>query len=254
MRLRQFLADIRHRRNIDLYATALVALVFVILLLVGADLSDDLRWSVVFAALAVLVLRNASATIRPALDEVLLDRTAYAKDPISSHLAEAGEVWIFAPTGVNFLTAERCEILRKGPLARRDGVVRIVVLDNTDDLPQTGVVHQLDQLLDFPVQQVADALREIHGRLRAMAGWQVSGRFECGTLSFSPGFSIVAVDPSKASGFVIVEFHGFRNETIAARMHIRLDRRDEIRWYRYWLEQFDAIWRASAPLHAEGVA
>ncbi|HET8661507.1 MAG TPA: hypothetical protein VFM55_21235 [Micromonosporaceae bacterium] len=74
------LADLRHWRNLDLYATALAALVFTALTLVGADLSDDLRWSLVFAALGLLVLRVATATGGPATSEdVLLDRTAFGR-------------------------------------------------------------------------------------------------------------------------------------------------------------------------------
>jgi hypothetical protein len=247
---KRILDDFRHRRNVDLYATALVAFVFAVLTLIGADLPNGIRWSLVFAALGLLVLRSAVA-VSPSspVEEAFLDRTAYVANPIADDLLTAKEVWIFAPTAANFLTAERCELLRKGPLNRADGSVRVVVLDESDPGRLEMLAEQLDQLLDFPVQEVTDDLRQTHQRLRAMAGWRLNGTFAYGTLPFSPGFSIVAIDPASAGGHVIVEFHGFHNDTITSRMHIRLTRAN-LRWYLYWLDQFDAIWRAATPVSA----
>ncbi|HET8684810.1 MAG TPA: hypothetical protein VFM54_23500 [Micromonosporaceae bacterium] len=175
------LADLRHWRNFDLYATALTALVFTALTLVGADLSDDLRWSLVFAALGLLVLRVATATVGAGTSEdILLDRTAFVTNPINERLRRARQVWIFAPTGENLLNHERCALLRKGPLSRPDGEVRIAVLDESDAAHFAVVVQQLDRLLEYPVQQVSDALRETHQRLANMAKWQVQGACPAG--------------------------------------------------------------------------
>lgn len=245
--LRRIRTDLRQRRNLDLYATALVALVFLALTIVGADLPDDLRWSLLFAALGLLVLRAAiPAWGSAARGEVLLDRAAFARNPIDERLRRARQVWIFAPTGQNFLSHERCELIRKGPLALRDGDVRIVVLDNSDAEQFAVVARQLDRLFEYPLQQISDLLQQAHRRLSNMAGWKVHGTFEYRTLEFSPGFSIVAVDPSSRDGLLIVEFHGFRKDTAASRMHLELTNGQDHPWYEYWLGQFDAIWQEAA--------
>lgn len=244
--LKRVLDDFRRGRNLDLYAASAVAFILAGMTLIGADLPDDVRWSVLLAALGVLVLRLATA--RPqAPQEMFLDRTAFTTNPVLDRLVTAKEVWIFAPTAANLLTDERCAMLRQGPLSRPGGSVRVVVLDDSDPGRLAVVVEQLDWLLDFPVQEVRHALRVTHTRLRTMAGWTVNGTFAYGTVPFSPGFSILAIDPGLADGLVIVEFHGARNDTIASRMHVRLTRQRDLRWYLYWMEQFNAIWSAATP-------
>ncbi|XVV15290.1 hypothetical protein ACQP2X_13395 [Actinoplanes sp. CA-131856] len=194
-RAKQIWADIRQRRHIDLYATTLVALVFAALLLVGADLPESVRWSLLFAAV-----------------------------------------------GSNLLTDERCDLLRRGPLAREGGIVRVVVLKQFQ--PRDAISEQLDALLDHPVQKAAESLRETRARLAAMEKWQVNGTFAYGEIAFNPGFSLVAVNPHGAGGYADVEFHGFRNDAVRSRMHIHLTR-DDGAWYLYWLDQFEAIWRSA---------
>ncbi|TYB39693.1 hypothetical protein FXF50_04755 [Micromonospora sp. AP08] len=238
-RFKQILEDLRHRRLIDLYATTLVAFIFAALLLVGADLPDSVRWSLLFAGLGFLLLRAALANHR---EERFLDRSDYDRTPITDDLRAAKDVWIFAPVGSNFLTEERCDILRRGPLAKDDGTVRIVVLKQFD--PGDPISEQLDALLDFPIQKAADSLRETRARLASMAQWTVKGTFAYGEIAFNPGFSIVAVNPHSPGGYANVEFHGFRNDAIRSRMHIHLTR-DDGPWYTYWLDQFEAIWRST---------
>ncbi len=238
-RWRQVLDDVRRRRFLDLYATTLVSLGFAVVLLVGADLPDSVRWSVLFAGMGFLLLRAALAHHR---EERFLDRSDYDRRPITEDLRRAKDVWIFAPVGSNFLTEERCDVLRRGPLARDEGAVRIVVLAEFD--AGDAMSEQLDALLDHPVQKAADSLRETRARLAAMAQWPVNGTFAYGDIAFNPGFSLVAVNPHGAGGYVNVEFHGFRNDAIRSRMHIHLTR-DDGPWYTYWLDQFEAMWRSA---------
>lgn len=238
-RVKQILTDIRHRRHIDLYASTLIVLVFSALLIVGADLPESVRWSVLFAGLGFLLLRAAFANHR---EDRFLDRSDYDRNPITDDLRNAKDVWIFAPVGSNFLTEERCDVLRRGPLAREGGSVRVVVLKQFD--PGDPISEQLDALLDFPVQTAAESLRDTRVRLEAVAKWQVKGTFAYGEIDFNPGFSLVAVNPHAAGGYANVEFHAFRNDAIRSRMHIHLTR-DDGAWYVYWLEQFQAIWRST---------
>jgi hypothetical protein len=238
-RFDQILQDLRHRRSIDLYATTLVALVFAVLTVIGADLPDGIRWSVLFAGLGFLLLRAALANHR---EDRFLDRSDYDRNTITEDLERARHVWIFAPVGSNFLTEERCELLRRGPLARNEGSVRVVVLKQFD--AGDAISMQLDALLDYPVKPAAESLKETRARLATMAGWQVNGSFGYRDVAFNPGFSLVAVNPLESGGYVNVEFHGFRNDAVRSRMHIHLTR-DDGPWYTYWLDQFEKMWSST---------
>ena len=67
--------DLRDRRFIDVYSVAIVAFVLAVVSVVGYG-SDQLRWTVVLAALGLLVLRISVPETGPeaSLDELLLDR------------------------------------------------------------------------------------------------------------------------------------------------------------------------------------
>ena len=92
--------DLRDRRFIDVYSVAIVAFVLALVSLIGYG-SSQLRWSVVLAALGLLVLRITIPEAAPeaSVDELLQDRFAFDSVPLADRLRDAREVWIFAPAG-----------------------------------------------------------------------------------------------------------------------------------------------------------
>jgi hypothetical protein len=240
--------DLRDRRFIDVYSVAIVAFVLALVSLIGYG-SSQLRWSVVLAALGLLVLRISVPETAPdaSLDDLLRDRFAFDAVPLADRLRDAREVWIFAPSGVNLLTAHNCELLRGGPLSRAGGIVRVVVLDPSRDAAIDLATRQLDDSLDFPTQKFRASLEATIGKLEAITSWPVPGHFQYRLLAYNPGFSLVAIDPSSRSGRLIVEFHAFHNEATSSRMHLEITRKQSDRWYSYWSDQFERIWAAAAP-------
>jgi hypothetical protein len=243
--------DLRDRRFIDVYSVAIVAFVLAIVSLIGYG-SSQLRWSVVLAALGLLVLRITIPETAPdaSLDDLLRDRFAFDAVPLADRLRDAREVWIFAPSGVNLLTAHHCELLRAGPLSRSGGIVRVVVLDPSRDAAIDLATRQLDDSLDYPTQKFRASLEATIGKLEAITRWPVPGSFRYGLLGYNPGFSLVAIDPSTRGGTLIVEFHGFHNEATSSRMHVEITRKQSDRWYTYWTDQFERIWSAATPPEA----
>ncbi|MGH3219924.1 MAG: hypothetical protein ACRDPY_14675 [Streptosporangiaceae bacterium] len=220
-----------------------MAFCLAILSLVGDIVPEGLRWAVLFAGVGLLVLRITIPDSSPdSIDELLSDRFAFDANPITDRLKNAKEIWIFAPAAVNLLSAHNSEILRTGPLSRTDSVVRVVVLDPTNDAAVELAKHQLDDSLDYPLQDFRASLQTTTNLLARMATWQVGGSFEYRLLDYNPGFSLVALDPSTRNGRLIVEFHGFHNEATSSRMHIEIGRQQSDRWYTYWAEQFNEIW------------
>lgn len=244
---RAILKDLRLRRNIDLYAMAFVALVFAVLSAVGDVLSTNLRWTVTLGGIGLLILRAAlpARADFDAVGRILGDRSAFDADPLTDRLRDAQEVWVYAPSAVNLLSPERCEVLRHQVLGSAAGRVRIVVLDPEEEEAVTEARRQLDDSLDYPLQEFGPSLASVVQQLRRMAAWQVAGKLECGFLPYNPGFSLVAVDPKSHRGVVIVEMHAFHNTSTASRMHLRLTRTESEEWYLYWTSQFEQIWNAA---------
>lgn len=179
------------------------------------------------------------------IDYLLADRFAFDGNPLPDRLKNAKEIWIFAPSAVNLLSAHTCELLRTGPLSRPGGVIRVVVLDPTEKAAVQLATRQLDDSLDYPIQDFTASLQTTMNLLRAMASWHINSSFEYRLLDYNPGFSLVAIDPNSRNGRLIVEFHGFHNEATSSRMHIEIDRKQSDHWYAYWADQFNRIWEAA---------
>jgi hypothetical protein len=239
--------DLKNRRYVDAYSIAFVAFMLAILSLVPDFVPDPLRWAALLAGVGTLVLRITVPESRTeTMDELLNDRFAFDNTPFSERIRDAAEVWIFAPAAINILSVHNCELLRGKTLAKPDGILRVVVLDPANLSAIQLAVRQLDDSLDYPVQDFRDSLQATCRQLRAMSSWQVKGSFGYRFLDYNPGFSLVAIDPNSRNGRLIVEFHGFRNEATSSRMHIEISRQQSERWYKYWTEQFGGIWEAAS--------
>lgn len=251
---RRIARDLLRLRDVDAYVVAGVATVLAVLTLVGVG-SDDLRWSVALAALAVLVHRLTLPDARPDADAVLLSRVAFDDTTLVSRLREARSVWVFGPSVISLLGGSTAAELRRTVLARADGLVRVAVLDPTAAEAVALASRQLDDGLDFTTtRRLPEALEDTVALLDTIAGWPTPGRFEHRLVGFNPGFSVVAFDPEERHGLLIVEFHGFHNESVESRMHVELTRRTSDRWYDYWLDQFTTLWATARPPCGPGPA
>jgi hypothetical protein len=240
--------DLKERRHIEVYSIAFVTFVLAVLSLVPSIVPDELRWAALLAGVGLLVLRiTIPEGLAYTMDDLLNDRFAFDTLPLSERLKDAKEVYIFAPSAVNILSAHNCELLRTGVLNRPDGMVRVVVLDLKHESVVQLATRQLDDSLDYPIQDFRASLEATTRQLGIMASWHLQGSFEYRVLDYNPGFSLVCVDPTSRKGHVIVEFHGFHNEATSSRMHIEISRQQSEHWYTYWTDQFARIWDASLP-------
>src|SRR3712207_2127188 len=115
---------------------------------------------------------------------------------------------MYAPTGVNVLLRHSGDLkswMDKG------GRIKIVVQD-----PSSPMVEAIRAQLDF----FTDFDSSLNAALATLSKNASPDRMEFRLLSFNPGFSLVIIDPQGKSGHLIVEFHGFRDNSIADRMHI----------------------------------
>ncbi|WP_035858223.1 hypothetical protein [Cryptosporangium arvum] len=243
---RRVSADIAALRHLDAYVVSALALVFAVVTVLSDAISVDLRWAVALAGLGVLVYRTTAPKPDVTIDQLLQDRQGFEAAPAAARLRKAREVWLFAPTGINFLSEENLAALRAGPMSRPDGSLRVMVLDPANEAAMTLAVRQLDDSITYPLQEFGACHRQVVQRLEAIANtWPKTGTFEYRYLDYNPGFSLVAIDPTGKQGRVIVEFHGFRNEATSSRMHFELGTSDSRRWFLYWTNQFEQMWAAA---------
>lgn len=249
---RRIVDDLKNRRHIDAYSVAAVSFLLAVLSLVPDLVPDPVRWAALLAGLGLLVWRiTLPDEVATTLDGYLGDRFAFDAKPLSDRLKNAREVWIFAPSGVNILSAHNSELLRKTVLDRPDGILRVVVLDISNEDAVRLAIRQLDDSLDYPVQEFSTALRSAIRQLDSMSSWSVRGSFGYRLLNYNPGFSLVCIDPTANNGSIIVEFHGFHNEATSSRMHIEITSKDSSKWFYYWTNQFNRIWDSASLPNSE---
>lgn len=239
--LRRLAEDLREVRNIEAYAISTLAAALTIFTVVGSP-SPQLFDAVALACLAFLVFsttrQQAASQAGGGLAGVLRDRDSYAT--FEQLLDGATELWMYAPSGVNVLRRHGGDIKR---WLAAGGRARVVVHD-----PGAGAIDtlatQLDEDNDFGKDLTAslDSLDKLAG----------SGRLDYRLLSLNPGFSLVVVNPRQRGGRLIVEFHGFQDESISDRMHVEIRRSESTHWFDYWARRFEAIWAAARVPEAAG--
>jgi hypothetical protein len=235
--------DLVGLRHIDSYAIAFTAVALAILTILGDFVSDSMRWAAVLAGIGALVYQiTTPGDESDCADRIVRDRSAFEDLSLRDRIKDAHEVWIFAPSAVNFLAPSNCEVIRQTVLVKAEGRLRVVVLDpeNTEAIALAG--RQLDDSLEYPMQDFASSLVATLAQLRAMEMWPIAGKVEHRLLSYNPGFSLVVIDPHSGRGAAIVEIHGFRGEATYSRMHLEFSFRDSGRWFLYWVKQFEQMW------------
>ncbi|MEV6527262.1 hypothetical protein AB0M43_35565 [Longispora sp. NPDC051575] len=189
--------------------------------------------SAVLGGVTFLVLRSRPPSPTPGLDGVLRDRRAFGALP--QLLKEVSDLRVYGPSAVN-VVVHAAEIRRT--ILRRGGQARVVV--QAPEPRQLAITaRQLDESLDLPI-----TLATTMSGLRRLAD---APGFEWRLLDFNPGFSLLVVNADTPEGFVIVEFHGFRDDSIADRMHVRITRAESPHWFAYWCGRFDRIWETAIP-------
>lgn len=245
--LRRLGRDLRDRRHLEAYAIAITALVLAVLSVVDDVVPDGIRWAALLSGVGLLVYRITLPETAGGADDLLRDRSAFDSLPFANRIRGAKELWIFAPSAVNLLSPQNCEAIRTHILSHREGAVRIVILDPDADDAVDQAAYQLDESVEYPTETIRPSLNAVIERLQLMSAWRCPGTLDYRFLSYNPGFSLVAINPGHSTGTVIVEFHGFHNESISGRMHVELADSTSRRWRSHWTRQFDHIWNAARP-------
>jgi hypothetical protein len=240
---KRVIADFRARRNLDVYILSGFTAFLIFVSLIG-EVPESLKSIALFGSLSLLVLNIATPrTSAGNLDDYLNDRSKLGS--FSDRIRGTRKLWIYAPSAANILRTENAEAIRKEILAYPDGEFRVIIQDPDATHAMAILKKQLDESIDYQVQHLPDEIQHTLRQLELIKSWKVQGRFEYKLLEYGPGFSLVAVDAHKNNGVVIVETHGFHNESTDARMNIEIVKIDSERWFTYWTSQFDHMWQAA---------
>jgi hypothetical protein len=233
--LRRILEDVLSGKNIEAYVIAVVAIALAVMGVLDNAVPDDWKLAAILASLALLVFNTTRPDKQAVdLDAVLLDRQSFGA--FQEVIKGKRVVWIYGPSAIN--------VLRDGPHIKREildrgGEVRVLI----QDIDAAAGMEILGQQIDKTVDLV-NSLRMSGDILKTMKGW---GNIDLRVLAYSPGFSLVVVDPDARDGKVIVEFFGYRNELITERMHIEITRQQSQHWFEYWAKQFQTMWDDGYP-------
>jgi hypothetical protein len=233
-RVRHVIDDIAQGRHREAYTLFCVGVALSLLGLFGL-VAAQIMLSAVLAALTFLVFETAArpSTGRLPLDQVLQTRDSFGT--FSKILPGVRDLRIYGPTAVNAVT-NAADIRRY--VLRAGGRVRLLTLAEE---PQAlaAAAFQLDNSLDLG-QTLRNSLVTA-ARLGEQPG------FSYRLLPVNPGFSLVIVNADEPDGYLIYESHGFRDDSIADRMHIKIAKADSPRWFAYWATRFEAMWEAAGP-------
>lgn len=233
--LRRIAADVTAGRNIDGYVVAALAIVLAVIGIVDDIVPDSVKFAAILAALALLVFKTTTPEKQTVdLDAVLMDRQSYG--PFREFIQGAQVLWVYGPSAVNVLRSApdiKREVLDRG------GSVRVLIQDPDSSMGMDVLVRQLDKFYDL-----ADDIKTALRTLDNMQSWQTAGKVEYGLVPYSPGFSLLVVDPDGRDGRLVVEFYGYENEQIIDRMHITITRQQSQYWFEYWAAQFEMMWQS----------
>jgi hypothetical protein len=244
--------DIKSKQNIDVYIVSFFAIGFAILTLAGdlpatlfgEKMANQINTSFMLAALGLLVLNISIPKSKASqLDDYLDDRSNLGS--FSERIRNATKLYIYAPSAANILRGDNADAIRKSIFAKKDGELRVIIQNPDKQGAVDILVDQLDNSIDFQVQYLADELQNTLKQFKLIQSWNVDGTFQFKLLDYSPGFSLVLIDPHKNDGQIIVEIHGLHNESTDSRMNIVITKKESERWFTYWHRQFERMWQKS---------
>ncbi len=227
--LRRILQDVMNGRNVDAYVVTLIGVVLIGLDVIGT-VDTGLQLTVLIAAVSVLLFRATTPDeARVDLDAVLQDRQGYS--PFRDFIRGGQTLWVYGPSAYNILR-EASDIKRE--ILDHGGQMRVLLQDPRETASMNILRRQLDRTHNLD--------HDIDGSLFTLRQMREWGNVDFRLLPYSPGFSLVVVDPGRKDGRLTVEFFGFRNELISERMHIEITRQTSQYWFEYWCRQFEVMW------------
>ena len=253
--LRKIFRDLRQGENLEVYLTLVVALALLILDVFGVASTEAIAAGTLatLALLAFSTLTNREQTQRlaRAAEQAVLGRSS-ADDFFweESHLGEQdfeGASFIGLVGITLSKTVARYESVFENRLAS-GAHIRVITIDPTTQAPQQAI----DRSAGIVGQTFfVDLLKPTVDRLCSLANAaHPSTNLELGLLPFIPSFGLILIDPDQRDGRIIVEIYQHKSSALHPTFELR-PHLDE-RWYGFFKEQFDLLWKSCGDRRAAG--
>lgn len=239
---RRITDDIANGKNIESYVLTLAAFGIALFSVIEDALPIEAQLAVILAGVGLLVFKTTSQDVEKDidLDAVLMDRQSYG--PLREFIRGGRDLWVYGPSSVNVLVnssdLER-EILEHG------GTIRVALQDPEQKASMEILHHQLDHmsyLLESDIQRSIKVLEDMQGAKKSV---------DFRLVPYSPGYSLLIVDPRGRDGRLVVEFYGYSNQRITERMHMVIQRNQSQYWFDYWVKQYELMWEKSRAVDGE---
>lgn len=242
--------NIKLGRHIESYVVSGVAAILALIGLIDDIVPMSVKLSAILGALALLVFNITRHESEGGIEDYLHQRKELG--PLAARLAGTQKVWIYAPSAANILNPDNLSALQNNILNDPHGELRITI-QNPDAAHTVAVLkHQLDNIVSFQDQDLLEEIQNTRTRFSRIERWEKKAKFEYRQLDFSPGCSIVIIDPHRATGVAIVELYGWRLNSVAERMSVEIAAAESPRWFEYWVNQYEALWRDAQSLSSKG--
>lgn len=246
--------DLREGRNVELYVTVGVALVLVVLDVSGFASTEALAAGTL-ATLALLAystlnsreqirsLVETSTATQAVVEQVLSDQARAddffweRKRSLEQDLAHAGFI---GAVGVTLSRTVRDYLDTFENRLASGTHLRFMVIDPTSQAPRQALLRGKGGIGD---SFYADLVRTTLARICVLAELgDLLGTVELGLLPYTPSFGLFLIDPDEPHGRIIVEI--YQHRSLASNPTFELDAQQDVRWYKFFREQFDLLWQS----------
>lgn len=250
--LRQFFGrirdDILNLRNYEIYIVATATFLFTFLSLFGQlpPWLAEHEQTLIVASLGLLVFNISIPKSRKmSIDDVFDDRSDLRSVSFENRIKNKNVLWIQGASAVNILSQANVLAIREHILSKDIGEFKVIIQNPEEHEALELLVRQLDESVDIKIQEMEQSLNTSIKTLKGIEAWGKPGDFAYGFLPYSPGFSMIAINPHEFNGLIIVEIYGFHNKSTESRMNFQIRRTDSETWYNYWVHQFEYMWEKS---------
>ena len=246
----RFLSDIKRGENIDLYVILILATVVAVLGSIFPQIPLAILSAVILATLGVLAystlatrrllseLSQGIALHVPQARTPLLDRSTFGS--FRESLKGVSTIWLYGPSLVEMLTNHKEDLREK---IQHGGHVKVLIFN-----PSSKNLAILANNLGLRQREIeSDIKNAIEKCIDLIQGGLGNGRFEACQTEMIPGYSLVIFNPSEHNGQMSVEFIGYHTN-INERPHVELETARDGRWFTFYRDQFDELWKSATPI------
>jgi len=176
------------------------------------------------------------------IDDLFYTRESAPTPPFALMLEQCDELWV-AGKDCHTLLSTHFETIHEA--VKTGKRMRFLLVNhNNNSLLSTMSASSITR--PEPKQRV-DTSKEAFKLIRRLIETASKGNMEARLADFLPTFTCMMFDGRKESGFMTIEYYGYQISA-GHRLSIYLQQKQAPQTFSFYIDQFDKMWNASAPL------